>query len=131
MSFFSVIGRKLSQAGRYIGKKAVQAGHFIGKKVAPVLNTISDVSGKVAKYGAMAMPVLGAIPGVGEVAAGAIGLAGAVSAGSGALGRVAGAIGAGTRAAQSRNIQGGINALKEGVSGLQATKKAYQGYKNR
>ena len=118
MSFFGSvwsgvknIGKKVVGAAKYIGKKAQTAGHFIGKKVA--------------------MPVLAAIPGVGEIAAGGIALAGSISAGTGGLARVADAIGAGTKAAETGNVKDFRKAIESGKAGASSTKKAYTSYRKK
>ena len=45
------LGKKVVGFGKRVGQKAAQVGAFLGKKVAPVLDSVSQISGKIAKYG--------------------------------------------------------------------------------
>lgn len=133
MGFWKTIGSGFKSVGSGIatlGKKAYGGAVSLGKKISnpenwrKLGNKVAEGAGVVAKYGAMAMPVLAAIPGVGEVAAGVVGAAGAVSALGSGVSELAGGI-------QGRNInqiqKGGGNVVKSAMD----LKSQYKKYRTR
>jgi len=90
-SWFEGAGRTLKSGFQNFGNKVADTARYVGHEIAtkalPVLEKISDGihqgAGYVSQGLGMAMPVLGMIPGIGQVARIAQGVAGAVGAGTG------------------------------------------------